>query len=107
MNAEEFVANWKIEKESLLRSFMDEKDNSLVAARINSMALNIEQKNQLQLVLDAVLTDTMYKLLLGLDGSANIGNNQQTFKIYDESRNLVSDCGEIEAEAWRQFHQGT
>jgi hypothetical protein len=107
MNAEEFVANWKNEKEDLLRSFMGEKGKSLVASKIDSMALNIEQKNQLQAVLNAVLTDTMYTLLLGLDGSASLGNNQHTFKIYDESGNLVSDCGEIEAEAWRQFHEDT
>ena len=107
MNAEEFVANWKNEKEYLLRSFMGEKGKSLVASKIDSMGLNVEQKKQLQSVLDAVLTDTMYTLLLGLDGSASIGDNQHTYKIYDESGNLVSDCGDIETEAWKQFHENT
>jgi hypothetical protein len=50
-----------------------------------------------------VLTDTFYTLLLGLDGSASIGGIQQTYKIYGEDGKLISDCGEIEAEAAEAF----
>jgi hypothetical protein len=55
-------------------------------------------------VLDAALTDTMYSLLLGLDGAASIGGDQQAYKIQDEDGNLLSTCGELEAAAHKVFH---
>jgi hypothetical protein len=102
MNAEEFVACWKREKEALLRDFLDEKTTA-VAIQIAELNLTPEQFHQLTRVLDAVLTDTMYTLLLGLDGSASIGDVQQTYRIRGEDGQLISDCGDIEAEAGRQF----
>jgi hypothetical protein len=74
---------------------------------INSMELTDEQNTQLRSVLDAVITDTIYTLLLGLDGSATIGDNQHLYKIYDENDQLISDGGNLEAEAWSQFHGNT
>ena len=44
-----------------------------------------------------------YSVLLGLDGESSIGNTQQTYKIYDEEGNLISDCGELEASAMNTF----
>ena len=44
--------------------------------------------------------------LLGLDGENFIGNTHQTYKIYDEEGNLISDCGELEASAYEYFHGG-
>jgi hypothetical protein len=107
MNAEEFVANWKREKETLLQTFLDEKGESLVASKIDAMRLTDIQKIELKAVLESVLTDTMYTLLLGLDGSASIGAKQHSYKILDEDGNLISGCEDIESEAWKQFHGNT
>jgi hypothetical protein len=57
--------------------------------------------------LDTALIDVLYTLLLGLDGSAQIGGVQEVFQIRDEAGNLISNCGEIEAAAYEQFHAGS
>ena len=69
------------------------------------MALSNSQQEQLKDVIDTLLTDVFYSVLLGLDGEHSIGNIQQTYKIYDEDNNLISDCGELEASAYEYFHE--
>ena len=103
MNASEFVKYWKAEKDSSFELYTSGDENTQVSALIKKMQLSPEQKEMMASVIDAVLTDTYYSLLLGLDGAGSIGGMQKTFKILDESGSLVSDCGEIEAEAWEQF----
>lgn len=57
-----------------------------------TMALNVERSNS-----------TNHNLLLGLDGEASLGNTQITYKLYDENGNLLNECGELEAAAYRYF----
>lgn len=104
MNAKQFVENWVKLKSELLLSFMNAHEESEVAARIEALELTPKQHEQLRAILDSVLRDTMYTLLLGLDGAASIGGEQQTYTLHDESGNLISDCGELEAAAWEAFH---
>lgn len=104
MNAKEFVKYWKAEKDDSLALYTSAQEETEVSALIEKMKLSPEQKEIMTSVLDAALTDTYYSLLLGLDGSGSIGGMQQTFKIVDESGVVVSECSEIEAEAWEQFH---
>ena len=85
MTSDEFAKNFYIEKLNFLKSCFEE---------------------QLKDVIDTLLTDVFYSLLLGLDGESSIGNTQQTYKIYDEEGNLISDCGELEASAYEYFHGG-
>ena len=54
-------------------------------------------------IAEVMLNDSFYRLLLGLDGCAQIGGNQQTYKIYSENGDLISSCGDIESEAAEQF----
>ncbi|MEZ0245421.1 MAG: hypothetical protein ACAH09_02160 [Methylophilaceae bacterium] len=103
MDAHEFVLNWKVEKENLLSSFMD-SGKTLVGKKISELQLTSQQLICMKEVLNLVLTDTMYGLLLGLDGEALIGDTQHVYKIFDESGNLISKAGDIEGEAWQQFH---
>lgn len=105
MNANDFAECWKKERDYLLELYSSGQEETAVSALIDRMALSSEQKEQMKQVLGQVLTDTFYTLLLGLDGSASIGGVQETFKIYDEEDNLISDCGELEAKAWEQFHE--
>ena len=69
------------------------------------MVLDSTQQEQLKDVIDSLLTDVFYTVLLGLDGESSIGNIQQTYKIYDEEGSLISDCGELEASAYEYFHE--
>jgi hypothetical protein len=107
MNAAEFVANWRREKDELLRYFMGEQGDTLVAARLDALGLSFEQLADLRGVLDAVLQDTMYTLLLGLDGATSIGVDRRAYKIFDEDGSLIASGGELEAEAWKQFQTAT
>ncbi len=104
MDAHEFVVCWKREKETLLRAFQDSSTESKVSSAIASLNLSQEHLITMNEILDTVLTDTFYSLLLGLDGEASIGGVQETYKIYDEQDRLISNCGEIEAAAWEQFY---
>jgi len=103
VNAEEFVDLWKGEKETLLELYKDSSQETLVSSRIKKMNLTAAQEREFWLVADAMLHDTFYTLLLGLDGSAQIGGRQESYKIYDGSGNLISNCGDIEAAAGNSF----
>ncbi|WP_232776383.1 hypothetical protein [Comamonas testosteroni] len=105
MNSKQFVENWVNLKSELLLSFMNAHEESEVAARIEALELTPKQHEQLRAILDSVLRDTMYTLLLGLDGAASIGGEQQTYTLHDEDGNLISDGGELEAAAWEAFHR--
>ena len=107
MKAEEFVKNFYLEKQNILEQTFNNKTEfqNYVSSKIQDLNLNEIQTEQLKNIVDSLLTDTFYTFLLALDGSANIGNNmQEIFKIYDEENNLISDCGEIEANAYEYFH---
>src|ERR1700712_2040262 len=104
MDAEGFARNWLGLKEELLSMFLAAPAQTQVGVMIVAMGLTLEQSNQLRAVFDVALTDTMYSLLLGLDGAASIGGDQQIYKIHDEDGNLLSKCGELEAPAYAVFH---
>ena len=108
MTSDEFAKNFYLEKLNFLKSRFEEhpKHPSAVNAKIKEMALSNSQQEQLKDVIDTLLTDVFYSVLLGLDGEHSIGNIQQTYKIYDEDNNLISDCGELEASAYEYFHEG-
>lgn len=104
MNAKQFVTNWLREKDTMLKDFTDPNGDVEVSRDIQSMKLSPEQQLVMNLVVDKILTDTFYNLLLGLDGSASIGESQEAYKILDEQGNLISDSGDLESEAYEHFH---
>ena len=108
MTSDEFVKNFYIEKLKFLESSFEQSPQYLnaVNTRIKGMGLTESQTDQLKEVMDRLLDDVFYSILLGLDGECPIGNTQQTYKIYDEEGNLISDCGELEASAYEYFHGG-
>ena len=107
MTSDEFAKNFYIEKLKFLKSCFEHSPQypSAVNAKIKEMALDNTQQEQLKEVIDTLLTDVFYSVLLGLDGENSIGDTQQTYKIYDEEGNLISDCGKLEASAHEYFHE--
>lgn len=105
MHAHDFVACWKNEKGRLLSTFLDESAETAVSTKIESLGLSSDQRAILRDVIDEILKDTFYALLLGLDGSASLGDVQQAYQIRGEDGDLISDGGDLEAEAWQQFHE--
>ena len=106
MTAEEFVKNFYLEKLNILKVSFDTESEykSNVSTKIQDLNLTEIQNEKLKGIISNLLDETLYKILLGLDGSANIGNSkQEVFKIYDESINLISDCGDLEGHAYDYF----
>lgn len=108
MTSDEFAKNFYLEKLNFLKSCFEEhpKHPSAVNVKIKEMALDSTQQEQLKDVIDTLLTDVFYSVLLGLDGEHSIGNTQHTYKIHDEEGNLISHCGELEVSAYEYFHEG-
>lgn len=105
MTPAEFVTNWRVEKDDLLRQFMGDVGESVISQKISSLNLSERQTIMLREVMDLALTDAFYTLLLGLDGVASIGGDQRNYRVLDENGLLVCGDGQVEAEAYAQFHQ--
>ena len=107
MTSDEFAKNFYIEKLNFLKSCFEEhpKYQSAVNAKIKEMALDSTQQEQLKEVIDTLLTDVFYSILLGLDGENPIGNTQQTYKIYNQDGNLITERAKLEASAYEYFHE--
>lgn len=105
MTAEEFVLNFYKQRNQILNDSFDfEKEHkSYVTNKIQELKLNEQDSEKFRHIISALLTDTFYGILLGLDGSANIGERQETYKIEDENGNELTG-GEIEGFAWEYFH---
>jgi hypothetical protein len=105
MTAEEFVKNFYKQRNRILKdSFdFDKELKSYVTTRIQDLKLNEEDTEKFRHIISALLTDTFYGILLGLDGSANIGDRQETYKITAEDNIVISECGDIEGEAYETF----
>lgn len=105
MTAEEFVKNFYKEKKRVLESTFDfgQDLRSYVSTRIQDLNLDEEQTEKLRHIISALLTDTIYGILLGLDGSASIGGRQEIFTIAGADGKIIAECGEIEGEAYEVF----
>lgn len=105
MNAKEFVELFYTEKNNILKLYFDNPQNTEVGLKIDNLDLTTEQMEKMKSIIDTVLTDAMYTILLGLDGEASIGNVQQIYKIYDEDGYEISNSGEIEQYAYEYFQE--
>ena len=93
---DKFARNFYLERKSFLKDTFE---------RIEQLNLGEEEKEKIRSLTSNLLTDVFYTILLGLDGEANIGENQQAYKIYDGNSNLISNRGELEAKAYEYFHE--
>lgn len=103
MDATEFVASWRREMDSLVDAFLSPEGGTQVAAKIKALNLSAEQLAAMRGIVNGIVCDTMYTLLLGLDGEANIGGIQQPYIIHDETGAVIAMPGEIEAAASNLF----
>jgi hypothetical protein len=103
MTPAQFVGLFAKEKRDLLKSYLSGSDTD-VGARIKAMDLTAKERKALTAVLDGVLTDAFYTVLLALDGAASLGGKQVSYSLRDEDGNDLTGGGEIEAAAWERFH---
>jgi len=103
MDAKTFVKQWKIEKNDLLDTYISD-NNSYIYQKIQELKLDKQQQLICNEILNEILNEAFYTFLLGLDGSANIGNGmQELFKLYDENNNLIFESGDLEALVYEEF----
>ncbi len=109
MTSRDFAKAFHYEKENLLDLYFERKQTpnnhrAEVSILIDRLHLDSDQKETLHKMVDSVITDVMYAILLGLDGSGTIGNlRQQDYNITDEEGNTVTD-GELGDAAYDIFH---
>ena len=102
MTPEEFANCFAKEKDSLLQLYFDADSRSDVARQIASLSGDAAQSAALRKIVDGILRDVLYTVLLGLDGSGSIGGTQRLYKLYDEDGTLLT--GKLESFAWERFH---
>lgn len=105
MTAEDFVLNFYKERQEIINNSFDFRKElrSYVSTKIQDLNLDEEQTEKFKHIISTLLTDTFYQILLGLDGSTSIGNNQEIYKIIVENDLIISECGDIEGEAYEIF----
>ncbi len=103
MTADEFVKGFYLERQQLMNTYFDVESRTDVSMLIKSLNLDDKQTETLRQILNGALRDTLYNVLLGLDGEACIGNTQSTYKLLDEDNNELTG-GEIEVSAYEYFH---
>jgi hypothetical protein len=105
MDADYFVSRFKAEKDRYFRNVFS-SDSGLASSQAKVLSEKLGGDQELRDLVDTVLTDTYYTILLALDGCASLGGMQHTFKVFDEDGNLISNCGELEEPAYLAFQNG-
>ena len=103
MTPKDFTKGFYDEKAHLLKTYFDTNQGSEVGILIRTLDLEVDQIEILKKILNNVITDSLYTVLLGLDGAASIGGQQEMYKLLDENGNELTG-GEIESYAWEYFH---
>ena len=103
MTPEEFVKNFYLERKSLVDLYLSSDNETDVSILIADLQLDEQKTERLRQILNGALRDAFYTALLGLDGEAQIGERQETYKIEAENGNELTG-GEIESYAWEYFH---
>lgn len=104
MDVKEFVGCWRREKDDMVEEYCD-RTGTYVRSQIALLNLSDDQSVIMRRIVNSILTDAFYTLLLGLDGAASIGGVQEPYTIHDDSGNLIFESGDLEGEAWEQFHR--
>lgn len=99
---EKFVQELKDLQESLVEDYFSFDSEISRIRRLKESGFNESQIELTKGVVNEVLTDALYTVLLGLEGSASIHKHQIMYKLLDEESNELT--GEIEPIAWEKFH---
>ena len=103
MDSHEFVTLCRVEKDRILRSYFDENDDSHVGSLIRNLNLDAPQQDQLKEIVSGVLSESIFTLLVALDGNGTLGGVQQRYVICDESGATFGGDGELSAMAYDTF----
>ena len=105
MTGEEFVKLCYEEKEATLHEYFNKDSESQVANEIRKMILSGVNEKDLYSLINMIMSESYYTLMLGLDGEASLGGKQITYKLYDDNNVLLNECGEIEESVYSFFNE--
>jgi hypothetical protein len=104
MTLEEFVDCFAKERTDLLASYLTPSSGSDVARNIAALGLSEEQAQVMRHIVDGILRDLLYTVLLGLDGAASIGGHQEVYDLRAEDGTRLTGSGMLEVLAYERFH---
>jgi hypothetical protein len=102
ISPEEFVQEFKDLKDDLVGDYFSGDSEISRIKRLESAGLSKDQIELIKRIVGEALTDALYTVLLGLEGSASISQHQIMYKLLDEESNELT--GKIESIAWEKFH---
>lgn len=100
MTAEEFVKNCYKEKENMKKIYFDKEKETYVGEQIKNIVSKGVSYEEVKELIDSVMNEAFYTMLLGLDGETSLGDVQMQYKVYDENDNLLDG---IESYAYESF----
>ena len=103
MNTKDFVKLCFEEKENSLKQYFYNSYKTDVGKRINTLIESGANKEELYELINLILKETYYAILLALDGEASLGGKQFNCELLNQDGNVINQIGEIEAEAYRHF----
>lgn len=103
MTAKEFVKAATEEKENIMSLYFSDNAETEVGKMIKELVKRGASKETLYQLVDMVLNETYYNLMLALDGESALGHIQMPYKLFDQNGNELTGSGEIECEAFEQF----
>ena len=103
MNGKDFLKLCFEEKENSLKQYFYNSYKTEVGKRINTLIESGANKEELYELINLILKETYYAILLALDGEASLGGKQLICELLNQDGNVISKCGEIEVEAYKYF----
>lgn len=103
MTAEEFVKAVKADKEETLSIYFSDDEETMVGNLVNDIIRCGIPKEKIYELVNQILNENCYRLLLALDGEASLGNIQNAYRLFDEDNNELTGSGEIESAAFELF----
>jgi hypothetical protein len=100
MIAEDFVKNCYKEKQEMLKMYFDKEKETQVGNQIKNIISKGISSDELKKMINSVMNEVFYTMLLGLDGETSLGDVQMQYKVYDENDNLLDG---IESYAYDAF----
>ena len=104
MTPQDFARIFVAHKSDLFAAYSESGSETAVGNMLSTFSNETERERVLAII-DDVLTDSLYSVLLGLDGAGSIGGTQQAYSIQSENGESVlsAGSGELEGAAYEAF----
>ena len=84
----------------MLKMYFDKEKETQVGNQIKNIISKGISSDELKKMINSVMNEVFYTMLLGLDGETSLGDVQMQYKVYDENDNLLDG---IESYAYDAF----